>query len=175
MSYYWTRNDNPSNQNCARSAPETSEWVSRPCRSLRNRAEFRRSSQRTFESEEGLHWLDYYEKLFAHQCEPSPIGTRVIDRLNEAGIKNVGDYVSHGIKGKKGDNWPHILKFFLSIYPNVSCPSEKLSKAEEIFHLGVIHHSLKKIRKVRDAALTEINNRGKPPRSYQIVGKSKPY
>ena len=132
-------------------------------------------SQRNFESEEGLHWLEYYEKLFAYQGEPTQIGTRVIDRLNEAGIKNVGDYVSHGIKGRKGDNWPHILKLFLSIYPNVSCPSEKLSKAEEIFYLGVIHHSLQKLRKVRDSALAEDENREKHSGSYPIVGKSKPY
>ena len=44
--------------------------------------------------DDGLHWLDYHQKLFSDQGERT-IVIRVIDRLKRIGIKNVGDYVTH--------------------------------------------------------------------------------
>ena len=173
MNRHWERRDGPYSEEPRRGTSGTPEWIRRPNETLRHRAESRRAS-RNHESSEGLHWLDYYEKLFAQQGDRTVIGSRVIERLENLGIKNVGDYLSHKISGQKGDNWTHIFETFISSYDSILCFTEEREKMEDLFHLGLIHHSLLKVRKIRDKALSEERRNSTAAHQYRIVGRSSP-
>ena len=175
MNRHWERRDGPYpySEEPRRRNSGRPEWIRRPNETLRQRADMQRAS-RNNETTEGLHWLDYYEKLFAYQGDRTIIGNRVIERLETLGIYNVGDYLSHKISGQKGDNWSHIFETFISSYDTELCFIEEREKMEDIFHLGLIHHSLLKVRKIRDKALSEERKNATVANRNRIDGRSNP-